>query len=142
VMELGGCRCLAACVLNVHYHLLLEVEDGVLPRVMAQINGRYARAYNSRYGGRGHAFADRYFSIHVTSTPQLLMVFRYIARNPVEAGLCERPQDWLWSSYRTAIGLDGRFSFVDPSFVVGCCDGSLEELRRFVEGDAQPRSGA
>ena len=24
----------------------------------------------------------------------------YIARNPVEAGLCARPDEWKWSSYR------------------------------------------
>jgi hypothetical protein len=26
---------------------------------------------------------------------------RFIHRNQVKAGLCERPEDWEWSSFRT-----------------------------------------
>lgn len=34
---------------------------------------------------------------------------RYIHRNPVERGLCERPEDWQWSSFRQwATGGEGR----------------------------------
>jgi hypothetical protein len=29
---------------------------------------------------------------------QLLAAYRYLARNPVEAGLVEDPSDWPWSS--------------------------------------------
>ena len=55
-------------------------------------------------------------------------------RNPVEAGMCAAPEDWLWSSYRAAIGIPGgRFRFADPSLVLACFDGSVEQLRRFVE---------
>jgi len=54
--------CIAACTIGTHYHLLLEVEDGVLPKVMKQLNSAYARAFNARYQRRGHAFASRYGS--------------------------------------------------------------------------------
>src|SRR6266852_5167153 len=34
---------------------------------------------------------------------------RYIHRNPVKAGLCERPEDWEWSSFRHyGTGCEGR----------------------------------
>jgi hypothetical protein len=59
-----------------------------------------AGAYNSRYGRRGHAFAGRYGSEEVTSDEQLLSTYRYIARNPVEAGICPRPQDRCGSSFQ------------------------------------------
>ncbi len=126
------CVCIEACVLNTHYHLLLQTEDGVLAQAMKQLNGRYARAFNARYERRGHAFADRYLSVPVESDGHLLTVYRYIARNPVEAGLCDSPADWYWSSYRTAIGLDGRFAFADPSIVIGLFH-SLDAFREFVE---------
>jgi REP element-mobilizing transposase RayT len=127
------CTCVAACALGTHYHLLLDVEDGVLPNVLRLLNSRYAGVYKARYGRRGHVYAERYTSILVESDEHLLTVFRYVVRNPVHAGLCERAEDWPWSSYRCAIGLEGRFSFCDPSLVVAVCDGSIEQLRSLCE---------
>jgi len=127
------CVCIAACAIDTHYHLLLETADGVLSRAMQRLNHCYSSAFNARYGRRGHAFADRYMSVPVTSDGHLLTVFRYIARNPVEAGLCQNPAQWVWSSYREAIGRRGRFAFADPSIVLSLFDGSIEQLREFVE---------
>jgi putative transposase len=36
---------------------------------------------------------------------------RYIAWNPVRAGLCARPEDWRWSAHRALLGLE------PPAFV-------------------------
>jgi REP-associated tyrosine transposase len=128
------CTCVAACALNTHYHLLLHVEANVLHRALHLLNSRYAAAYKARYARTGHTFGERYTSVFVESDEHLVTVFRYIARNPVEAGLCARPEDWPWSSYRAAIGLpDGRFTVADPSLVLACFDGSVEGLRAFVE---------
>jgi len=103
---------------------------------MKQINERYARAYNARYGRHGHAFADRYLAVPIKDTEHLLTVFRYIALNPVEAGVCDHPADWPWSSYAATAALTDGCSFVDPEIVLGCCDDSVAMLRRFVEGDS------
>ncbi len=132
----GGVRCLAACALTTHYHLLLETDDGALAPAMKRLNERYARAYNARYDRRGHAFAQRYLCVPVLSDEHLLTVYRYLARNPVEAGLCARPEEWIWSSYPVAIGRERRFAFVDASFMVRCFDGSLAALRQFVESES------
>ena len=125
--------CIAACTIGTHYHLLLEVEDGVLPTLMKQLNSAYARAFNARYQRRGHAFASRYGSKPVLFDEQLLTTYRYVARNPVEAGLCAHPADWRWSSYSTLVGRSDRYASADPLPVLAVCDGSLEILRAFVE---------
>src|SRR5260370_18387304 len=42
-------------------------------------------------------------------TPQFVEKLRYIHRNPVKQGLCERPEDGDWSSFRHyATGAEGR----------------------------------
>ncbi len=132
----GRVRCLAACALTTHYHLLVETADDALPTVMKWLNQGYACSYNARYGRRGHAFADRYLSVPVMYDEQLLATYRYVVRNPVEAGLCRRPEEWLWSSYPAAIGRGDRFAFADAAFMVRCCDGSLAVLREFVESNS------
>ena len=136
VVDKGGVRCLAACALTTHYHLLVETADGVLPAAMKWLNQAYACAYNARYGRRGHAFADRYLSVPVKRDEQLLAAYRYVVRNPVEAGLCRRPDEWLWGSYPAAVGRGERFAFADAAFMVRCCDGSLAVLKQFVESDS------
>lgn len=73
----------------------------------------------------------------VSTDGHMLYAFRYIARNPVEAGLCRSPADWLWSSYRRTAGLDGRFAFVNDAAIRHYFGGDTEEasrlLRSFVE---------
>jgi len=52
----------------------------------------------------GHVFGARFTSSYVTSDAYLLTVIAYIAMNPVGAGLCRRPEDWTFSSYRALLG--------------------------------------
>src|SRR5208282_106650 len=42
----------------------------------------------------------RYYDFNVRSEPKRVEKLRYIHRNPVKRGLVERPEDWLWSSFR------------------------------------------
>src|SRR5579871_6162930 len=46
---------------------------------------------------------------NIRNYPQFVEKLRYIHRNPVKAGLCERPEDWPWSSFlHYATGVEGR----------------------------------
>jgi hypothetical protein len=46
-------------------------------------------------------FQGRYGAVRITTDAQLWTIVRYLALNPVEAGLCSSPADWTWGSYRT-----------------------------------------
>jgi putative transposase len=90
---------LAYCLMPNHYHVLLETPEAGLSRGMHLINGRYARAFNSGRGLDGHVFQGRFGSKLVESEGHALWLHRYIARNPVEAGLVAGAAAWKWSSY-------------------------------------------
>ncbi len=107
--------CMAFCLMNTHYHLLLDVKHNALQRGMQSLNGPYAQRFNGRYKRSGHLRGDRYSAKPVQSDGHMLHALRYIARNPVEAGLCKLPSDWPWGSYRGCAELDSGFSFVDSS---------------------------
>lgn len=126
--------CLAFCLMTTHYHLLLDVEDSALPRAMKRLNWHYARSVNDRTAGKGHVVGGRYFSNPVSDTEQLLTAFRYIARNPVEAGICKAPENWRWGSYAGTVGLGPAFEMVDPSLLLRSVTGGAEWLRGFVDG--------
>jgi putative transposase len=137
VTERVGWTCIGFCLMNTHHHLVVEVQDGMLPVAMHRLNLGYARNFNRRYRLRGHVQFGRYGSTRLRSDSHLLTAYRYVMRNPVEARLCDTPQEWPWSSYAGTVGLATPHSFVDPTAVINCFDGTLEEriarLRAFVE---------
>ena len=104
--------CHAYCLLDTHYHLLLETPRSNLSLGMRQLNGRYAARFNRRHGRFGHLFQGRFRSILVEKETHLLEVARYIALNPVRAGICAYPDEYAWSSYRATAGLAPRPSFL------------------------------
>jgi len=129
--------CISFCLMRTHYHLMLEVPDRALPAGMQSLNYRYAADFNQRHGMRGHVQFARYGAVRVTDDAHLLNVYKYVARNPVEAKLCGNCEDWPWSSYAGAIGLAEPHSFVDPLRVVQSFDPirelAIAQLRSFVE---------
>ncbi len=102
---------LAYCQMGNHYHLLVETPQPNLSRGMRQLNGVYAERFNGRHGRVGHLFQARFHATLVERDEHLLAVAAYVPLNPVRAGLCGKPEDWRWSSYRATIGLE------TPSFL-------------------------
>ncbi|MGA8270236.1 MAG: hypothetical protein WB919_01680, partial [Candidatus Sulfotelmatobacter sp.] len=51
-------------------------------------------------GDAEHFWQKRYYDFYIRDYPQFVEKLRYIHRTPVKAGLCERPEDWEWSSFR------------------------------------------
>ena len=129
----------AFCLMPTHYHLVVETPENTLQLGMQSLNGNFANGYNRRRGRKGHLKGRRYGATPVMTDEHMMEVIRYIARNPVRAGLCERPRDWYWGSYRGLAGYDAGFSFVDDAPVLAYFGGVHEdaqaELRRFVGDD-------
>jgi REP element-mobilizing transposase RayT len=130
-------RCIAYCVMTTHYHLLLEVDDNALPLGMQALNFRYAMAFNARHGTRGHVFGRRYDARRISDQAHLMIVYRYLALNPVKAHVCAEPASWTWSSYAGAIGVVEPATFVASSRILDCFGGApalaQRRLRAFVE---------
>ena len=91
--------CHAYCLMDNHYHLLVETLDANLSLGMRQLNGMYTQYSNRNHRKVGHVFQGRFKSILVDRESYLLELCRYIVCNPVKAGICKEPGDWNWSSY-------------------------------------------
>ncbi len=60
-------------------------------------------------GDAEHFWQKRYYDFNIRNYAQFVEKLRYIHRNPVKRGLCERPEDWVWSSFcHYATGCEGR----------------------------------
>jgi REP element-mobilizing transposase RayT len=128
--------CHAYCLMTNHFHLLLETPFPNIAVGMQSLKTSFAQHYNRRYGTVGHVFEGRYRSDLVRRDSHLVEAARYIVLNPVRAGLCRRPEEWAWSSYRETAGLSVVPSFVATgtiwSFFGASVETAQERYRQYV----------
>jgi putative transposase len=88
----------AYCLMPNHVHLVAvpEREDS-LASMLRVTHHRHARRVNAAQGWSGHLWQERFYSV-VMDESHLLAAVRYTELNPVRAGLCDRVEDWRWSS--------------------------------------------
>lgn len=95
-----GCgTCVRACCLtpnHVDSIMVPRSADG-LRSAVAQAHRRHTRMINFREGWRDHLRQERLHAF-VTDEQHLPAAPCYMERNPARAGLCDRAQDWPWSS--------------------------------------------
>ena len=89
----------AYCLMETHYHLRIETPEPDLGAGRRHLNGRYAVAFNARWGRKEHLFGERSPPELVRSDRHLLLATSYIVSNPLVAGLCRCPEDWAWGSF-------------------------------------------
>lgn len=97
--------CHAYCLMDNHYHLVLDTPRADLSSGMRQLNGLYTQRFNRRHGSVGHVFQGRFKGILVERESHLLELARYVVLNPVRAGLTTCAEDYRWSSLRATVGL-------------------------------------
>ncbi len=111
--------CHAYCLMDNHYHLIVETPQANLSRGMRQLNGVYTQKFNWHHQRVGHIFQGRYKAIVVEKEAYLLELTRYVVLNPVRAEMAQNPEDWPWSSYRATAGLGDLPEFLTVDWVLG-----------------------
>lgn len=111
--------CHAYCLMDNHYHLLIETPDGNLSLGMRHLNGVYTQAFNRRHKRVGHVFQGRFKAVIVEKESHLLELCRYVVLNPVRAGMVTAPQKWRWSSYRATGSNMRKESYVATDWILG-----------------------
>lgn len=105
--------CHAFCQMTNHYHLAITTLEPNLSRAMQYLNGRYAQWWNRKHDRVGHVFQARFHSQVIQDDAYLVNACKYIALNPVRAGMVSCAEEWPWSSYRAMVGLDRMPRFMD-----------------------------
>ena len=109
----------AYCLMDNHYHLLLETPSGNLPQIMRHINGAYTTYFNVKRARAGHLFQGRYKAIVVEKDEYAKELSRYIHLNPVRAKLAETPDQYKWSSYNFYTGMTKAPNWLHRDFILG-----------------------
>jgi putative transposase len=96
---------IAYVLLTNHYHALVYTPDDRLPRGLQGLHGGYSLHHNLRHGRSAHLFRAHCLARRIVDDDDLIWTTRYLALNPVEAGIVLHPLDWPWSSARVHAGL-------------------------------------
>lgn len=104
--EKSGFSLIAYSLFSNHVHLLIHQGNETISDTMKRVGSRYVGWFNLKYGRSGPLFRGRFASEPVENEAELVRLMRYIHSEPVYMGLCEKPDDYLYTSYRDY--------FVDP----------------------------
>ena len=92
---------LAWVVMPNHVHSLAEMREGwPLADVVQSWKGFTAHEANRVLGRNGEFWQREYHDRYIRDGEHLEFARNYIEQNPVKARLCEKAEDWQWSSAR------------------------------------------
>jgi putative transposase len=125
---------LAWCLMSNHAHfVVVPRQPKSLARTFGEAHRRYTRMINFREGWRGHLWQERFHSYPMDER-HLVAAVRYVERNPVEAGLVERAEDWEWSSARYHLGVSTPDQLVREQSLFGL----VNDWREYLAGPDGP----
>ncbi|VAW67600.1 hypothetical protein MNBD_GAMMA09-1820, partial [hydrothermal vent metagenome] len=113
-------RCHAWCLMDNHYHILIETPESNLSQGMRQLNGVYTQRSNRKHSRVGHVFQGRYKAILVQKDEYLLELSRYVVLNPVRAGMVKDVHEWPWSSYGAMTGESSAPVWLETDWLLAC----------------------
>ena len=117
----------AYCLMPNHVHLILAPSS---PRglglALGETHRRYSSVINARLRVTGHLFQARYGSVAMDEA-HLMAAVRYVALNPVRAGLVARAENWRWSSVAAHLAGEGE-GLVNVAPVLERCEGRFADL--------------
>jgi len=96
----------AWCLMPNHIHaILVPTDEDGLRRALARVHRAYAGHVHQRLRRTGHFWQGRFGCVPMDAA-HCGAALRYVALNPVRAGLVARAQDWRWSSVRAQLGIE------------------------------------
>jgi putative DNA methylase len=94
-------RLLSWVVMPNHVHALFEVWEAFsLGEVLHSWKSFSAQQVAKMKGARGHFWQADYFDRFIRDEEHFCRAVNYIENNPMQAGLCVTPEDWIYGSAR------------------------------------------
>ena len=111
----------AYCVMNNHYHLVMQNNNGKMSAFQKDLNGQYGSFYRKSKSGIGYIFQGRFKSTLVEKDAYLLTAIRYVLQNPKRAKIVKSVKDYPWTSLRE-IEKPIKEAIIDRDFVMELID--------------------
>ena len=101
------------CIMGNHIHMIIKpLAKENLSKIMQWILSVFAVKYNKLLGITGHVWYDRFRSKIIDDIRQLIATYRYIAENPVRAGIVDNPIHYEYNGITHA--KKNKFDVMEP----------------------------
>ena len=126
------------CVLSNHFHMVAELlgDHKWMSKWAHAMHTSFAVKYNRMFKRRGPLGQDRFKSVIAEDDEAMMEMMFYGDWNPVEAGLCNHPREYAFSSYRFyAYGEVNNWTryLTKPQWYINLADTDEERQRLYIE---------
>jgi REP element-mobilizing transposase RayT len=105
----------AFVLMSNHYHLLVRAPDANLPEAMCYFNREMSKSIGRELNRINHVLGAPYFASLIRGWQHHHAVYKYVYRNPVDAGICGCVETYPYSSLRMLLGFEtNALSVIDP----------------------------
>ncbi len=94
----------AFVLMSNHFHLLISDPEGQISLAMRWFMTETARHINYHMNSKNHIYGQPHRRSLILSYHHYTHAYKYIYRNPIEAGICMRVEDYPYSSLRGLFG--------------------------------------
>ena len=127
----GLIKFLAYCIMPDHYHLLVKIlKENCLSKYINDVENSYSRFFNLKFKRKGPLWQSSFKSVQIKSNEQLLHVSRYIHLNPTTANLVDKPEDWIFSSYKYYLN-----SFILNNYLIEISINDTNSYKKFCQAN-------
>ncbi len=123
---------LAYCLMQNHVHFIaIPNQSDSLAKTFNSAHMRYSQYFNNKLKQRGHLWQGRFYSC-VLDEYHLMLAARYIERNPVRAGIAEKPWQWPWSSAISHTNEKGR-GYIELEDFLGIIGMPCSSWKKYID---------
>ena len=102
--ELTGLEVVSYCLMTNHTHLIvIPREKDSLARAFKPLHLIFSQRHNNQTLAKGLNWQGRFYSSPMDE-PHAYRAIQYVILNPLRAGICNRIEDYEWSSARAHLG--------------------------------------
>jgi putative transposase len=117
-----------------HYHFLLKImKSNSFSKFLGDVENSFTRYFNIRFDRRGPLWQNSFKAVEIRSNEQLLHVSRYIHLNPTTSRLVDKPEDWIFSSYKDFITNKNLLN----DFMKEISINDITDYKKFVENNIE-----
>lgn len=125
-----------------HYHMVIEAGDIPISKAIQRLNTAYSKYYNKKYSRIGGIYGGRYTASLITETKYYFQLLKYLADNPVKAGIVKNPSDYRWSAHTSIKSRDNSIVDIDRtlSYFPSPKSKVMQDYINLIENDLEIKS--